>query len=282
MRNFAFIINPQSIKKTGSFWPLFKFLLQIPLKARIVRSLNGKEIGGYFIFSAPSPAQLMNSIRLAERLSVDILGLNGYASYLDRDLSKNIKIPVTCGSTLTAWSIFEVFYRIIRIRNLNPRNITLALLEPTGHTASLCARKLSGYCPRIILSGLESDKLEALKENILRLGPVEVTIAEDTQSLAQKAEIVIHFGASPEITCGNTRIRAGLIKLPLAQKIGINTGLPAGVIPASLAETMLLALEGKCVNYSCEEIINLEKLEEIADIAAKHGFETWAPEAPVR
>jgi predicted amino acid dehydrogenase len=29
------------------------------------------------------------------------------------------------------------------------------------------------------------------------------------------------------------------------------------------------------------ENINLDKMEEIADLATKHGFEVWVPEAPV-
>ena len=48
-----------------------------------------------------------------------------------------------------------------------------------------------------------------------------------------------------------------------------------------MAETMLLTLEEKFVTYSLGESINLDKLEEIADTAVRHGFEIWAPEAPV-
>jgi predicted amino acid dehydrogenase len=76
-------------------------------------------------------------------------------------------------------------------------------------------------------------------------------------------------------------VEAGLIKLPYPVELPLNFGLPKDLVPASLAETMLLALEERFVNYSVGLNMNLDKLEEIADVATKHGFEVWAPDAPV-
>lgn len=58
-------------------------------------------------------------------------------------------------------------------------------------------------------------------------------------------------------------------------------GFSKGTIYASLAETILLTFEEKFVSYSLGDYINLDKLEEIADIAVRHGFEVWVPDAPV-
>ncbi|MFA5276642.1 MAG: hypothetical protein WC417_07110, partial [Candidatus Omnitrophota bacterium] len=52
-------------------------------------------------------------------------------------------------------------------------------------------------------------------------------------------------------------------------------------ISPSLAETALLVLDGNTVSYSLGENSNLDKLEEIANTATRHGFEVWVPEAPV-
>jgi predicted amino acid dehydrogenase len=49
------------------------------------------------------------------------------------------------------------------------------------------------------------------------------------------------------------------------------------MICSYMAETMLLTLENKCVNYSLGEQINLDKLEDIANIAVRHGFEINLP-----
>jgi predicted amino acid dehydrogenase len=76
-------------------------------------------------------------------------------------------------------------------------------------------------------------------------------------------------------------INAGQIKLPFAEKLVVNTALSGNTVSAPLAETMLLTFEERFVNYSLDENTNLDKLEEIADIASRHGFEVWVPEAPV-
>ena len=52
-------------------------------------------------------------------------------------------------------------------------------------------------------------------------------------------------------------------------------------IQPSLAEIVLLLLDGKFISYSLGENSNLDKLEEIADIAVQHGYEVWVPEAPI-
>ena len=53
--------------------------------------------------------------------------------------------------------------------------------------------------------------------------------------------------------------------------------MPKDNIYACIAETMLLALEERFVNYSLGDNINLNQLEEIADIAAHYGFKVQLP-----
>ncbi|MBI5145540.1 MAG: hypothetical protein HZA27_05100, partial [Candidatus Omnitrophica bacterium] len=79
-----------------------------------------------------------------------------------------------------------------------------------------------------------------------------------------------------------TLIKAGLVSLPYPGDLNLDLGLPKGIICACLAETMLLALDERFVDYSLGENINLDKMEEIADLATQYGFEIWVPEAPIR
>ena len=52
--------------------------------------------------------------------------------------------------------------------------------------------------------------------------------------------------------------------------------------PRWIAEkSPLLTLDEKFVNYSLGDYVNLEKMEEIADLAVQYGFEVWVPGAPV-
>lgn len=78
-----------------------------------------------------------------------------------------------------------------------------------------------------------------------------------------------------------TFIRAGLVKLPSPVDSAVNIGLPENVVSASMAETMLLTFEDRLRGRYLSDNTDIEKLEEIANIAVQHGFETWLPEAPV-
>jgi predicted amino acid dehydrogenase len=49
-------------------------------------------------------------------------------------------------------------------------------------------------------------------------------------------------------------------------------GLPPGKAYACMAETMVLAIEGRYENYSLGRQIEPEKVQEIAQLARKHGF----------
>jgi predicted amino acid dehydrogenase len=54
---------------------------------------------------------------------------------------------------------------------------------------------------------------------------------------------------------------------------GVHFDLPDNVAYACLAETVLLALEGRNESYTLGRDIELEKVYEIAEIGRKHGFE---------
>ncbi|MCX5703771.1 MAG: hypothetical protein NT066_04690 [Candidatus Omnitrophica bacterium] len=258
--------------------------------------------------------KIIYASRIAEKLGVDILGLGGYmALILDESnkLAKNLKIPLTSGNSYTSWSVFEAIYRLTKARNVALKESKLAIIGAANPMGSLCARKLAGYVNSIIIFDKQPDELEPLREAILELNPIEAIIAEDAQRAVKDADIVINANSLPGVpfevkelkpnavvcdislsgdilTQGKARpdvtiIQAGLIRLPDARNLSISSGLPKGIVPASLAETMLLTFAGKFTNYSLlGESVNLDKLEDIADLAARHGFEVWVPQAPLQ
>lgn len=338
MKNFAFIVNLTSIKQIKDFWPALRIVPDFIIKPfldnfsaskvshiKIVQSSQGKIINGFFIACPLLNQQckdltenlildkIITAVRIAERLDVKVIGLDGYGSLISEKghntIARNLKIPVTRGDILNAWSIVEGVYRMAKIKKINLKNSSLAIIGATGSVGSLSARKLSDYVSKITVVAKERDKLERLKEEILHLNSIEVTMEEDAHNAVKDADIVINTDNSSEpafnieelkpntVVCDiyqsyrmlakpNPRqditvIRGGLIKLPHPVKLGMNTGLPKDIICASLAETMLLTFRQSFINYSFGENINLDKLEEIADLTVQHGFEVWVPEAPV-
>lgn len=254
--------------------------------------------------------KIFSAANLARKMGAQILGTDGCTSLFKdggETVAKHLYMPFTNGNALTAWTVLEAVYRTAKAKGLDLKSSTVAIIDAASPLGSLCARKLAEYAARVILSGSEQDKLETLKEKILSLNSIEATIEANAHRAMREAAIIVIAGSGlkeiPEnleagkIICyvsaaeelvdkleirdDITGVEAGLIKLPYPVDLQLNLGLPKDLVSASLAETMLLALEERFVSYSGGENINLDKLEEIADIAAKHGFEVWVPDAPV-
>jgi fatty aldehyde-generating acyl-ACP reductase len=67
-------------------------------------------------------------------------------------------------------------------------------------------------------------------------------------------------------------IGGGVVDVPGEPDFGFDFGLPAGQAYACMAETMVLALEGRYESYSLGKQVRVEQVREIAQLARKHGF----------
>ncbi len=67
-------------------------------------------------------------------------------------------------------------------------------------------------------------------------------------------------------------LEGGLVQYPDDICFGANLGYRDGVNLACLSETVLLALEGNCRDYSIGNILSLETVQYLHELARKHGF----------
>ena len=63
-----------------------------------------------------------------------------------------------------------------------------------------------------------------------------------------------------------------MVDVPGPVNFHFNFGFPEGKAYACMAETMALALEGRCEDYTIGKDITLERVNEITAIAERHGF----------
>jgi len=301
MKTFAYIVSPLTMKELKNYIPLARLLPDFlvnpflkscaPFKSscfKRIKSIQDKEIKGFTIVCPILTRRLgddtelnivLEALRLAKKDGADIIGLSGYAAELaDKryfSVTKKADLPVTSGNAFTAWSLFEQAYRVSKANGLVLNKITLAVIGAVSTVGYLAARKLSAYATKIIICDHDKEKLAKLKEIILHLNPIEVIIETDPESAVRSADLVVN--------AGEDKITRGLLKKNALLVEGAYVSVPGlkDPVPADLAEVMLLALDDKLVNYSLGETINIDKLEEIADIAVQHGFEVWAPDAPV-
>jgi predicted amino acid dehydrogenase len=287
-------------------------------------SLNKEEIAGYLI-NSPQLEQgretfdehllldsLVKADALARKLGALILGVDGFVDQFSDKWEKvcqRIKIPLTTGRALFAWSVFEAIYRTARIKRLELSKANVAILGATTATAALCSKKLSAYVYRLVLFDLDQGRLSKLSQTISAFGPAQIVLAHTLEEATKGADILVidpqcYNGPLPlenlnpgGIICniflpwarqlqarplqGQTVVNAGLIKLPEPNKLKLCRSVDKNIVSAAIAETMLLTFENNFSDFSGTADTNLDKLEEIADIAVRHGFEVWVPEAPV-
>ena len=67
-------------------------------------------------------------------------------------------------------------------------------------------------------------------------------------------------------------IEGGMVEVPGPVDFHFNFGFPPRMAFACMAETMILALEGRYENFSLGKELSLEKVQEIDRLAKKHGF----------
>ncbi len=67
-------------------------------------------------------------------------------------------------------------------------------------------------------------------------------------------------------------IDGGMVDVPGPVDFHFNFGFPSGKAYACMAETMVLALEGRFEDYTVGKDITLDRVNEITALAGKHGF----------
>lgn len=335
MNSFAFIVHPITIQQIKKIWPAIRvfpdFIVKPNLKnipafkvshIKQVRSVQRKEIEGFFVACPLTPRyilepnqdfvlkKIISTAHFAEKLGAKILGLSRYASIVTDNgakLSGKVAIPVTSGSTFTAWSVFEAIYRTVKMKHIDLAKSTLVVIDADTPIGQLCLDRLAEYIPQIIVTGRDGAKLAKIKESMHELYGRAISIQENARQAAGYASILINASSSfvadfdiqdlrPGILACDvsmlkniagksesrkdiTVIDGDVIKLKYPMELGVDTGLPKDMVYAAMAETMLLTFENMFVDYSQGSQINPDKLEEIANLAVQHGFEVWVPEA---
>jgi fatty aldehyde-generating acyl-ACP reductase len=247
--------------------------------------------------------KIIQTGRLAEKLGARILGLGAFTSVVGDaglTISRALDIPVTTGDSYTVHIAVEAVREGARVMGIQPENATAAVVGATGAIGSVCAELLARDVGELILIGRRPDALNLVQERLGGQGTGCVRVATDLDLLPQ-ADLVLTVtsavGAIIEprhlktgaVVCDVARprdvsrqvvvqrndllvIEGGIVEVPGPVDFGFDFGFPPGKAYACMAETMILALEGRYESYTLGKDIKLERVQEIAQLAARHGF----------
>jgi len=240
--------------------------------------------------------------KLAERLGARILGLGAFTSVVGdagRTISRGLSIPVTTGNSYTVAVAVEASLEAARRMGLEPAQSVAAVIGAYGSTGRACAQLLAGQVKALVLAGRNSEQLQDVKGVVEALGARARTVTELQE--IREADIVLCMTSStdpiiePEflkpgaVVCDVARprsvsrrvaderddvlvIEGGVVEIPGDADFGFDFGFPPGQAYACMAETMLLALEGRYECFSLGRELLIERVNEIAELGRKHGF----------
>jgi fatty aldehyde-generating acyl-ACP reductase len=247
-------------------------------------------------------SKIVQTGRLAQRLGARLLGLGAFTSVVGDagvTVSQRLSIPVTTGNSLTIAMAAQAVLEGARRMDLDPAQCTVAVVGAYGSIGQACAQLLARSVPRLVLIGRQGARLRGVQQRVESMGAT-ATIDTGLDAIRQ-AEIVLTVTTAIEpiieprhlkpgaVVCDVARprnvsrcvaeqrddvlvIEGGVIDVPGTPDLGFNFGFPSGKAYACMAETMILALEGRYECYTIGKEISLDRVDEITQLAARHGF----------
>ncbi len=251
--------------------------------------------------------RLNQAARMAERMGARIMGLGAFTSVVGDagiTVANEADIAITSGNSLTVAATLEAAKQaVIQMGAQDLTRGKVMIVGATGSIGSVCARLLAQAIHDVVLVSIEPAKLIELKRTIQNETPgAQVTIALRADDLLGECDLVVTatsaFGQRvvdiskckpgavicdvarpPDINAPEAALRpdvlvieSGEVLIPGDIDFGYDIGLPPKTSYACLAETCLLAMEGRFEDYTLGRNIEIGRVKEIYRLFKKHGF----------
>ena len=249
-------------------------------------------------------SRIIKTGRLAERLGAQIVGLGAFTSVVGDagvTIARALDAPVTTGDAYTVATAVQAVQEAARQMEIRLEEATAAVVGATGAIGRVCAELLAGEVGELILIGRRPEALEQARAEIQAAGcRARLEVSTDINAISRAQVILtvtsaVHALVHPDqirpgsVICDVARPRdvsaqvaaarpdvlvidGGMVDVPGDVDFHFDFGLPPGKAYACMAETMALALEGRFEDYTLGRAFSRQHVEEIAGIAARHGF----------
>lgn len=254
--------------------------------------------------------KLVGLCRNASDKGAGIIGLGAYTKIVGDagvTVASQSPIPVTTGNSLSAcatlWAAKFALDKMNFVKKKNGNyNGKVMVVGATGSIGAVSAKILAQEWDELVLVAPRAYKLLELKEEILEIAPnCNVQISTTSESHCSTSDLIITTTSSRGkkilnildvkpggIICDVSRpfdikeedallrpdvmvIASGEVQLPGDIKMNVDIGLEGNIVYACLAETALLAMEGKLESFTLSRNISYEKVLEIDRMAGEHG-----------
>jgi predicted amino acid dehydrogenase len=256
-------------------------------------------------------SRLLDAAELSRRLGAQIMGLGAFTKVVGDagvTVAKQAKLPVTTGNSYSAsgalWAAHEAVRRL-GIAETDENGVLhgkAMVVGASGAIGSVCARLLALAADEVWLVSPETAKLLQIKRDIERENPRAIVHVATNPSDALPAMdmIVTATSAAGQKVLDIMSVKPGCVITDVARPLDMSAediakrpdvlviesgeielpgevrmkdiGLPGRVVYACLAETIVLALEGRYENFTVGRSISWPKVKEIYQLGLKHGM----------
>ncbi len=252
--------------------------------------------------------QLNKAARIAERKGARIMGLGAFTSVVGDagiTVAHEADIAITSGNSLTVAATLEAAKQaVVKMGATDLTRGKVMIIGATGSIGAVCARLLAQAIYDVVLVSIEPERLIELKRTIQAETPgAHVAIATRADEYLGDCDLIVTatsaFGQRivditkckpgavicdvarpPDISEAEAALRpdvlvieSGEVLIPGDIDFGYDIGLPPKTAYACLAETALLAMEGRFEDYTLGRNITMERVKEIYRLFKKHEFQ---------
>jgi predicted amino acid dehydrogenase len=260
-------------------------------------------------------SRLLAAADMAQKLGAQIMGLGAFTKVVGDagvTVAKRAPLPITTGNSYSAsgalWAAHDAVSRlgIAEVDEKGRIKGKAMVVGATGAIGSVCARLLAMAADELWLISIEPAKLLALKADIERENPrAKVHVGASTDDhIADMDVIVTATSGAGKKVLDIMKVKPGAVITDVARPLDLSAedvakrpdvlviesgeielpgdprmkgiGLPKGVAYACLAETIVLALEGRYETFTVGRNIEWEKVKEIYRLGLKHGMKLAA------
>ena len=252
--------------------------------------------------------RLAKAVKISERRGARIMGLGAFTSVVGDagiTVAHESDIAITSGNSLTVAATLEAAKQaVIKMGASDLTRGKVMIIGATGSIGSVCSRLIAQAIYDVVLVSIEPERLIELKRTILQETPdARVAIATVPDEYLPQCDLIITatsaFGErivdiskckAGAVICDVARpadinaaeaalrpdvlvIESGEVLIPGDIDFGYDIGLPPQTAYACLAETALLAMEGRFEDYTLGRNLSIERVKEIYRLFKKHQFQ---------
>lgn len=249
----------------------------------------------------------VQAAHLAENLGATVLGLGAYWSVVGNkgaDVAARSGIAVTNGGAYTAGTVkmaVPVILDRLRSRGVDPSDATIAVVGANGVVGFGICRQVVEHVGRLLMLGTDESRLARSRELLARRHPGSRIESATDYGVLREADAIFTATSSPRPVIFPEHVRegcliidlgrpfdvddsvkampgaevipGGVVRLPGNPSWNINLGYGPGLVPACLAETVIIALDGCTQRVSLGDRTKIENIEYLVTRAAEMGLE---------